>query len=119
VLGSDFEPVLGLPSGELCSFVGALSCPTLLCGTLVLFSLSQGVLFSELGAFVKRFGGAAQRRCQAFGGLPVTTCCALNYPLALGSLALVRGPLSMMSRFHATSPLLEPTYAVALRFLLV
>ena len=117
---SDFEPMLGLLPGDICGFVGVVSCPTLLCGTVIVSPRqSPGVLFRELGAFIKRLGCTGQRRCQVFGGLPVTTCCALKEALPLGVRAPVRGLPSTTSRFLATLPLLDPTAALALRPLLV
>jgi hypothetical protein len=105
--------MLGLLPGEVCGFVGAVSCSTLRCGTVGPPSLSPGVLFSEPGAFVKRLGRTAQRRRQALGGLPVTTFCALDEALALGGPALVLGLLSAIFRVPASLPLLDPTKALA------
>ena len=107
--------MLGLLAGKFCG------CPPLLYVTVVSPGLSPGLLFSEPGAFVKRLGCTAQRRSEAFGGLPVTTCCALKEARALGGVALVRGVVSASSRLPASSPLLEPTetLAPALRPLLV
>jgi hypothetical protein len=113
----DCEPTLGLRPGDACGFVGAVSCATLLCGRVAFLGESPGVLFSEPGAFVKRLGRTAQRRCEAFRAQPVTSSCATNEALALGRLALVRGLLSAILRFLASCSLLEPTDAFALRLL--
>lgn len=117
--GSDFEPMLGLPTGKLCRFVRAGSCPTLLSGDVFFIGVSPGVLFSELGAFIKRLGCTAKRRYEAFGGLSGTTCGALNEARALGGPALVRSLLSAIPRVLASLPLLETAEALALAFRLL
>jgi hypothetical protein len=101
VAGSDFEPLLGLPSGTVRSFASAVSRLTLVGRNIASSRLSRGVRFSEMGALVKRLGCAAQRRCQAFGGLPSAMRCLLSEAPALGGLALVRSLLSAISRFLA------------------
>jgi hypothetical protein len=121
VAGSDFAPLLGLPSGTVCSFTSALSCLTLVGRDIASFGLSRGMLFSKTGALVKRLGCAAQRRCQAFGSFPSAICCALTGAVPLGGPALVRSLLSAISRFLTSLPLLDPIDALSrsLRLLLV
>jgi hypothetical protein len=104
----DFEPMLCLLPGDGCGLVGEVSLPTLLCGAVVSPDPCSDVLFGQLGAFVKRLGCTAQRRCQTFGSLLVTTRCTLNEALALAYLALVGGLMSVTLRFRAALPLLKP-----------
>jgi hypothetical protein len=114
VAGSDFAPLLGLPSGTVCSFASAVSRLTLAGRNIASSGLSRGVRFSKMGALVKRVGCAAQRRCQAFGSLPSAMCCALREAPALGGLAPVRSLLSAISRFLASLPLPDPSDEVSL-----
>jgi hypothetical protein len=100
--------LLGLSTGARCGFAGALCCLTLPGGNIVSTGRSCGVLFSTLCAFVKRLGCAAQRRCEAFGGLPRATCRAFREPPALGGIALTRGPLAAILRLFPSLALLEP-----------
>jgi hypothetical protein len=114
--------MLGLSTGEVCGFVSVVSCLALRSGTVIASSgFSPGVLFSEVGAFIERLGYTAERRCEAFGGLPGTICCVQSEALAFGRPALVSGLLSARSRCVASLALLEPTQALALslRLLLV
>jgi hypothetical protein len=89
-------------------FVGALSCPTLLCGTLVSFRLFSGravqrVWRSRRAPRLRDSAPMPGVRRSAGYDVPGVSDAA-----ALGSLALLRGALSVMSRFRATLPLLEP-----------
>lgn len=114
--GSNFEPMLGLSPRNICGLVGAVSCPAFFRDDVFFLGMSPGMLLSELGAVVKRLGCTVKRRCEASGGLPGTTCCALNEAPALRGRALIRCLLSPISRLLASLPLLESAEALALAF---